>query len=509
MFLGIDMGTTGVKVVLYDIQGRQLAAGYQELELLFPENNWVIQDSLGWKDSFIKAYKTALKKSGRKANDILAIGLSGNTPTFCGIDKKGEPTTPGFVWMDRRAVKETQEIADKVGYEEIHKRFGMRLDSVFVLPKIMWLAKNSVEQYNATNKFLMVKDYIAYGLTGVAQTDYTHATGFFAFDVRRPRFVPDYYELFGLDVTKLPEIVPCTTLIGETLPHPWGLDLPAGVPVVTGGIDSMVAGLGIGVTQTGKASLIEGTVSCLQVVTDHPVDDDKHRFLTNYNVLPDQWITSAIINTTGAALRWVRDNIWRAVLDDRRENIEAADAQRIYKIMTDAAEQSVPGSRGLLFLPYLMGERTPIWDPDARGIFFGLRLYHNIGDIVRSVLESSALALLHNVMELSDMDVKIKRYTIAGGSARNRLWNQIKSDALATPIDHAEVEYPENMGAAMLAALGTKQATLKEVEKWVKHESTYYPSENNTKIYTRMVNIYLELYQKTRDLSVKIKDFPL
>ncbi|MHA1713787.1 MAG: xylulokinase, partial [Candidatus Ranarchaeia archaeon] len=337
-------------------------------------------------------------------------------------------------------------------------------------------------------------------LTGQFVTDPTHATAFFSVDVKTGRVDTELYDLFDLDIGKVAELHKSTEVIGETSEHKDTFGLPTHIPVIAGGIDAIVAGVGLGATRVADAALIVGTSSALEVVTKSPVIDPKERFITNFHVIPNRWLISAVQNTSGALLRWFRDIIWNPF-----EIKRVFTGENPYELMTELAAQSPPGANGLLLLPYFAGERTPTWDPYAKGVFFGLSLHHSIPDLVRAFLESSALALLHNTITLSELNVNIKKITIAGGPARSKLWNQIRADALGKRILKAAGNHPENRGAAILAGLGTKIISGKDMANWNHITETYFPKKKITFFYRRLVQIYMKLYRQTHTLMQEIE----
>ncbi|MHA1713382.1 MAG: xylulokinase, partial [Candidatus Ranarchaeia archaeon] len=401
-----------------------------------------------------------------------------------------------------RATEETILVDKKIGEKIIYQRHGLKLAPSFPFPKILWLKRNRPDVYSKVRWFHQAKDFVVSKLTDIHVTDVTHATGYFCLDVRTQKVDYSSLELFDIDADTVPEIKPCNVAIGETGSPAKEYGLPVGVPIVNGAIDAIMALLGMGVFHDNIVCEVAGTSTVLVNTTSKAIMDPTQRFLVNMHPLGNMWLSSSVINTTGAVLRWFRDKIWRLAT---KNNTSIANP---YELFDKWAAQSPPGSKGLIMLPYLQGERSPLWDPQAKGVFFGITLQHNLYDFVRAIYESSALVNIHNIHELSSLGLEPKEVRISGGPAQSDIWNQIKADAYGLPVLRPNVRFPENKGDAILAGLATKQLSLRKAKTWINIDKQYIPDPGNHATYDKLLGIFIKLYNDTKELMQSIKAPP-
>ncbi len=491
--LGIDIGGTGSKAGVFTLEGELIGSGYGEYEMISTLPGQAEHDAEAWWQATVAAIKSAIRDID--ASLIKAIGV-GCTNGLIAVDKDGVPIRPAIMLWDQRALPEVQRIKDCLGAQAVFEITGNPLaPGAFSLPTIIWLKHNEPESYAAAHKLMVPGGYLVARLTGEFTIDYSRASTTLLFDIRKRQWHEPFFEKLDIDIDKLPRPVPCDEVVGsinEVTAELTGLK--AGTPVIGGCMDTIGASLGTGVLDEGQCFVIMGTAA--RVAGPVKTGQFDQRFMNCTHVQDGCWQYIGAINGVGSSLRWIRDTFCE--LEQREAELRGTD---VYELITAQAALSPPGSKGLLFLPYLAGERTPLWNPYARGVFFGLTLGHNRGDFFRSVLEGAAFAIRH-VIDLLEADsgLVINDLRIGGAAASSIVWNQIISDVLGKRVVSLTQSHTEVLGAAILAGVGVKLypdfATA--ISRTIVTGETYEPDSEAHLNYNKLFPLYKQLYLDTK-----------
>ena len=451
--LGHDVGTTGDKATLFDLDGGLVASVLKEYETFHPKRLWAEQDPGDWWRAFAESTRELLKRSKVDPGDVKAISFSGQMMGCLPVDKNGKPLRRSIIWMDQRSVKQADLISDKIGFKEFYEIAGNRISPTYTISKILWVKENEPETYEKTHKFLQAKDYIVFKLTGSYATDYSDASLAGLMDIHKKTWAYDMLEELGIDVDKLPELHPSTMVEGEIDSQTAEmLGLKAGIPVVLGGGDGACAAAGAGAVKLGQAYNYVGASSWISVISDRPLIDPKMRIFNFYHLDPEKITPTGTMQTAGASYKWLRDKVcWKEVEEAEGKGVDP------YAIMDSEAKEVEPGAGKLVFLPYLMGERAPWWNPNARGVFFGLTLTHERRNMIRAVLEGVAFNLRIILDSFEELGVKIESIRLIGGGAKAKLWRRIMTDIYGKRVMIPRyLMEATSLGAAIAAGVGAK-----------------------------------------------------
>lgn len=495
LVLGLDVGTTAAKALLVDAAaGAILADATREYPTLYPHPGWAEQDPEVWWQASAEVIGQVVHAVGA-SHDVAAVCISSQAPTLVLVDAQGRPLANAMLWMDRRAQDECAWLHEHVGEETITRMNGGRIDSYFLAPKLLWLQRNRPEIVAQAAHLLVTNGYIALKLTGAITFDASHGPLTLCFDGARGDWSPLLIERMGIAARLLPPPTACGAIVGEVTAAAAKLTgLRVGTPVLAGMVDGTAAALEAGVIQPGDGVEMTGHSSVLLICSDAPYPGRDLYPLGH--ALPGRHLVVGALVTSGGALRWFRDNLAQA-------EKESAIAQGVdpFDMLTRVAASSPPGANRLLFLPYLYGERSPIWDPLARGVFFGLSLASTRADMVRAILEGAAFGLRHNVESAAAAGFPARRLACVGGAARSPLWNQIKADVLQreVTVPHAATGAP--MGDAILAAVGAGIYASVEaaVGALVQPGTSIVPNRQVAPTYDALYAIYRDLYPALRD----------
>jgi xylulokinase len=502
--LGIDIGGTGTKAGVFTLDGRLVGSGYGEYKMISKVPGQAEHDAELWWQATIQAIQASLKEVDPQR--IKAIGV-GCTNGLIVVDKAGKPIRPAIMLWDQRALPEVERIKEILGAETVFSVTGNPLaPGAYSLPTLLWLKHHEPKSYEAAHKLMVPGGYLVARLTGEFTIDHSRASTTLLFDIRRRRWHQPFLSALDIDEDKLPRPVACDDVVGAVTEEAARLTgLKAGTPVVGGCMDTIGASLGTGVLDEGQCFIIMGTAA--RVAGPVKTDRFDHRFMNCTHIADNCWQYIGAINGVGSALRWLRDTFGQ---------LEQAEADRqgrnVYDLITAQAADAPPGSKGLLFLPYLAGERTPIWDPYARGVFFGVTLGHNRGDFFNSVLEGAAFAIRH-VVELLEQEshIRIEEMYIGGAAASSRLWNQIISNVLMKRVVSLTQSHTEVLGAAILAGvgLGLYENYHEAVAKTVVTGEVFEPDDEAHQSYAKLFPLYKQLYQDTRHHFKKLVELDL
>lgn len=494
--LGIDIGTYESKGVLSDPAGNIVAHAARAHGLEMPRPGWAEHDAdKVWWNDFCFLAKRLLEQTNLPATSIAAVGCSGIGPDLLPIDRQGLPLRPAILYgIDTRATAEISELESRFGTERIAQVSGNSLSSQSVGPKILWLARHEPDIFRRTRYLLTATGYLVYRLTGRAWIDYYTAVTFAPlFNVNT--LVWDKDMCSGIvDPELLPTPAWTAQVAGAITPEAAALTgLAAGTPVIVGTTDAAAEAISVGVAWPGELMIMYGSTLFLIHVTDRLVVDP--RLWTGVYLFPNRWALAAGMATSGSITRWFRDEFSAS-----ERQAEAAGGLNAYAALAAAAAQVAPGSQGLLVLPYFSGERTPINDPQARGVIAGLTLAHARQHVYRAILEGVAYGLAHNLEVIHGTGVATARAVAVGGGTKNELWLQIVSDV--TGVE--QIVPAETIGAAygdaFLAGLATgllKQPD--DIKTWVKPSRIIQPDPAVHDVYARYYRVYRRLYPKLKE----------
>lgn len=493
--LGTDIGTSGTKTILMDTAGNLIAQDLQEYDVLTPKHLWAEQWPDVWLDATKKSIKNTVKKSGIPAEKIRGIAISGlYGGSGIPLDKEMKPVRPCMIWMDRRADEETQWVLDNIGEEKLREITHNGADPYYGYTKMLWMKKNEPENWEKTKLFLPPNDYVIYKLTGEIVIDYSSAGNIGGiFDMNNRSWSKEMMDAMGIPLSMMPErIVESTDIVGGiTKEIAEELGVSEGMPVIASGIDSGAANIGLGVFESGIYAAAIGTSMCAALISDKPV---KGKDLIAWPYLYDAKRLSyyfAGANTAGAIVKW-----FRQIMCQYEMELEKAGGKKAYDILNEQAADIPAGSEGLIVLPYFMGERSPIWNSDAKGTIVGLSLAHTKAHIYRAFLEAVAFSL-RDAMEATGEDLG-EYILLAGGVTKSKLWRQIFADVTGYPVVCPVNDVEANMGDVMLAGIGTGLLSYEDVKQWQVLDEKIIPNKQNHQIYNEYYKVYKSVYNNLK-----------
>jgi xylulokinase len=493
--LGIDLGTTGVKVLLVSEKGEVVAAGSGVYPLLMPRPNWAEQDVEAWWNATVSAVKGCLDQAclsvGKKVK-VAAVGLSGQMHGSVFLDGKGEVLRPAILWNDQRTADQCRQITAIIGAEKLVELTSNRALAGFTAPKILWLRRDEPESYARVNKILLPKDYIRYRLAGAFATEVSDASGTLLFNVRERQWSAEMLGALEIPKAWLPDCFESIVISSHVSAVAAKLTgLAEGTPVVGGGGDQAAGAVGNGIVNTGVASCVLGTSGVIFWHCDTPAWDPQAMLHSFCHAVPGKWHLMGVTLAAGGSLRWFRDNLCQ----DIKEEAEKRGLDP-YEIISDMAKGVSAGAEGLFFLPYLAGERTPYADGDARGAFLGLSLRHTRAHMARSVMEGITMSL-KDCLELGERSgVIASRIYLSGGGARSAFWQQMAADIFEIKVARVGSDEGPAYGAALLAATGAgiHESVQAACATCVRVKDAAKPDLAETDRYRRLYGIYRTLY---------------
>ena len=479
LLLGVDVGTTATKAVLIDLEGKLVAQGRAEYPTIHLQAGWVEQDAEQWWISFCKASAQAISQIPDAK--IIGVAISSQAPTLLAVDSGGRQVRNALIWMDRRAQQQADQLAQQ--FSNISNLTGNRADPYYVAAKIMWLKQNEPENYAKSKFFLQIPGYLNYKLTGKFSLDSAHASLLQLRNADNKKWSTEVLDFIGIDQSKFPPIGLASDLLGEVIQENEA-KIPVGTPVYFGTVDGCSAAVETGVIDPGVVAEMTGTSTVLIMPTDGNNFNDA--FVAIDHAIVNRQLRLGAMVAAGASVAWLMSNI----LKDQYSMAE----------LTQKANTVAPGSEGLIFLPYMMGERSPIWNTNARGVFFGLTLTTTPEMMFRAVLEGTAFALAHNVEIGKLSGIKIDEIRSIGGGSKSELWNQIKADVLGLPIAILKDSSGAAVGDAYLAGAGAGVfSNIKDViNSNVSIENRYLPNKAHH-------DYYQERYARFRNLYESLK----
>ena len=444
LFLGLDVGTSGVKAILVAPSGNVEAAAMTPLSLSTPRAGWAEQDPEAWWEATLAAIRGVLAE--RRSARVSAIGISGQMHSSVFLDRAGQVIRPALLWCDGRTTAECAEITRRAG-GEARLRDWVRNPALegFTLPKVLWLRNREPEAYRRLATILLAKDFIRFRLTGELATEPSDASGTLMFDPARMRWSEDLLNAVDVPHALLPAVGGSAEVLGRVTAEAAQLSgLPAGAPVVGGGADNACGAAGVGAITPGEAVASWGTSGTMLAPTARPLVDPALRAHTFCHVVPEVWYLMGVVLSAGGAFAWYREQVARELADSKEAN------QRL----NEEAASIAPGAEGVTFLPYLQGERTPHRDASARGAFLGLSLAHTRAHLTRAVLEGICFALRDSLSILQEIGLSPEHLLLTGGGARSAFLRRLQSEVYGLPVTTVNREEGPAYGAALLAAVG-------------------------------------------------------
>ncbi len=492
--LGIDIGTSGTKVLAIDETGKVAASATEEYPLLTPRPLWAEQRAEDWWQATCRGVARVLQTV--PADQIAGIGLSGQMHGLVMLDAAGEVLRPAILWCDQRTQAQCDFITQTVGPETLVVETCNPVLTGFTAPKIIWARDNEPQVYERARMHLLPKDYIRFRLTGEFATEVSDASGTSLLNVPKRAWSGTVLSKLQIPLEHLPRVYESYEVSGQISElGAQATGLKAGTPVVGGGGDQAAGAVGNGIVQSGIISVTTGTSGVVFAFADTPTVDPALRVHTFCHAVPGKWHVMGVMLSAGGSLRWFRDAL--STHEKRVAELSGADA---YDLIAREAATVEAGSEGLLFLPYLTGERTPHPDPQARGAFVGLTVRHNKAHMARAVLEGVAFGLRDSLEILKSMDISIGNVRASGGGARSEVWRQIQADVFNFPLSTINADEGPALGVALLAGVGA--GLYRSVEEAcsavIKVMSSTPVVQENAAIYEKYYDVYRALYPALR-----------
>ena len=446
--LGIDVGTGGTRAVLIDEAGVILASATEEHEAFVSlKIGWAEQHPDDWWRAAEIAIRKATAQSKIQPEQIAAIGFSGQMHGAVMLDATGRVVRPALIWCDVRTEKQCRELAEKIGHDKLIQLTCNPPLANFTLTKFLWTRENEPEVWRRVRSVMLPKDYVRFKLTGERATDVADASGTLMLDVAQRRWSSETLQAVEIDSSVLPALYESQQVCGAvSAAGAQATGLAAGTPVVAGAGDQAAGAVGMGIVAPGAVSATIGTSGVVFAATAEPLRDARGRLHTFCHAVPNRWHVMGVTQAAGLSLRWFRDRFLTG----------SENGSQTYETLSQEAATAPPGADGLLWAPYLMGERTPHLDPNARGALVGLTAPHTRAHIVRAILEGVAFSLKDTFTILSELNVPVKNIRLGGGGARSPLWRQIQADVYGHEVELLEAEEGAAYGAAILAGVGVQ-----------------------------------------------------
>ena len=448
--IGIDIGTSATKTVLFDEGCQVIASASQEYSMAQPQNGWAEQEPLDWYGAVVSTIKAIMQKTGIDKEAVKGIGLSGQMHGLVMLDAANEVIRPAIIWCDQRTARECEEITALVGAKRLIEITANPALTGFTASKILWVRNHEAENYRRCRHILLPKDYIRFRMTGVYATEVSDASGMQLLDVPHRCWSREVLSKLDIDESLLARVYESPDITGTlTAEFAARTGLSTNTVVVGGAGDNAAAAIGTGIVTDGKAFTTIGTSGVVFAHTSEPRIDPRGRVHTFCCAVPGCWHVMGVTQAAGLSLKWFRDNLASDYKD--RAALQGAD---VYELMNQAVEKVPMGSQRLLYLPYLMGERTPHLDPLCRGVFFGLSAIHTKEDMIRAVMEGVSYSLkdCHDI--LGEMGIEIQEMMACGGGGKSAVWRQMLSDMYGCEVRTIKAQEGPALGVAILAGVG-------------------------------------------------------
>ncbi len=480
-----DLGTSGNKSTLFGENGDIVASEISSYETIHSGQSEVEQNPEDWWQSVVEATKKLTQKID--VSDIASVSFSGHMQGIVCVDKNAKVLHNSLIWMDQRASQETDDLVNQLGAKKIYEITGHRPSPVYSLEKFMWIKKHKPDVYRATYKMLNTKDYIVLKLTDRFVTDYTDASGTNALNLKEKKWSKTMLEAAGIDVDKMPEIVKSIDVVGHvTEEAAKECGLLAGTPVVAGGGDGVCATVGAGSVNTGDTYCCMGTSAWIASTSDEPSMDEEMTVFNFVHMIEGKYVPCGAMSSSGTAYDWGLKMLIQPGLDSGSD---------IYVEAEKLMATSPPGSNDLVFLPYMHGERSPRWNPNARGSYFGLTTNHNQSDMLRAIVEGITYNL-DIILKVIARNNPVQSVTVIGGGT-NKLWHQVQSDVFGLPVVTVkDSRYASAIGAAIAGGIGIGLFdNFDVVNQFLDYDKTYKPNESAVAEYNKLKSVFELVYQ--------------
>ncbi|MTT31340.1 gluconokinase [Terrilactibacillus sp. BCM23-1] len=502
-YLGVDIGTTSTKAVVFGDKGKVISMHHVEYPLLSPAPSIAEQDPDEIFEAVMKTIKLSINKAKINPEDLHLVSFSSAMHSLIAMDENGKPLTRCITWADGRAKKWAEKIKNELNGIEIYKRTGTPIHPMSPLAKIAWLRTDYPDLFNKTRKFIGIKEYIFYKLFDRYLIDYSLASATGLFNLKNLTWDAEALQIAGITPDQLSEPVSTTFAVkGLKQNYAEETGLSTETPFIVGASDGVLSNLGVNAIDPGVVAVTIGTSGAIRTVTDKPATDPKGRIFC-YALTDKHWVIGGPVNNGGMTFRWVRDELASSEVETaKRLGIDP------YQVLTKIASRVSPGSDGLLFHPYLAGERAPLWNANARGSFFGLGLHHKKEHMIRSVLEGVIFNLYTVMLALQEVMGMPTKIQATGGFARSELWRQMMAD-----IFDQEVTVPEAYESSCLGAIVLGMYALGEIDdfslmsEWVGSTHSHQPIKENVAVYQDLIPIFIQVSRQLENQYDKITQF--
>ncbi len=487
-FLGIDVGTGGSRAVLIDGNGQVVASETVEHKpFATPEMGWAEQNPEDWWRASSEAIRKILQN--KNAENIAAIGLSGQMHGAVLLDENDQVLRPALIWCDQRTQKQCDELTEKVGKERLIKLVSNPALTNFTLPKMLWVRENEPDIWKQVRTIMLPKDYVRLCLTSEKATDVADGSGTLLLDVQNRKWSDEMLSAVEMDKSILPELYESEEITGE-VSHKCAQEtgLRIGTPVVAGAGDNAAGAIGMGLAKSGAVGVTIGTSGVVFAVSDRPSIDLKGRIHTLCHAIPATWHVTGVTQAAGFSFRWFRDNFA---------------SNESFDELVELARQVPAGSDGVLWTPYLMGERAPHIDPNAKASLIGLTSNHTKAHVVRAILEGVAFSLRDSLEIYKELGIPLDSIRLGGGGAKSTLWQQIQADIYGQTVELLEAEEGAAYGAALLAGVGAKhwESVGQACDETINIKQKIEPNEKNVEILNNQYKSYQRIYQAVKGIS--------
>ena len=503
-YIGVDIGTSGTKTVLFDKTGNVIASALQEYPLYQPQNGYAEQRPEDWLEATVSTIAQVMAKSSVEAAQVKGVGLSGQMHGLVMLDEQDTVIRPAIIWCDQRTAKECEEITQKVGAERLIQITANPALTGFTASKILWVRNHEPENFARCTKILLPKDYVRYMLTGAFTTEVSDASGMQLLDVPNRCWSDEVLEKLEIPKSMLAKVYESPDITGYiTAAMAARTGLAEGTPVVGGAGDNAAAAVGTGVVENGKAFTTIGTSGVVFAHSDEITIDPKGRVHTFCCAVPGAWHVMGVTQAAGLSLKWFRDNFCAA-----EKETAAAMGKDPYFLMDQEAEQVPIGAGKLLYLPYLMGERTPHLDPQVRGAFVGLSAVHGKKEMLRAVMEGVAFSLNDCKNIIQEMGIPVDDMMACGGGGTSPLWRQMLADLYRCPVKTVASKEGPALGVAILAMVGTGAypSVAEACRAIIRTDKAQQPIPENSDRYAPFYDLYTKLYPAMKDSFKELQE---
>lgn len=494
--IGVDIGTSGTKTVLFDTAGNTVASALAEYPLYQPNIGWAEQDPEDWWKATWTTIKEVLYKSSVDSAEIKGIGLSGQMHGAVLLDKDNKVLRKSIIWCDQRSSVECNQITSLIGRERLIEITANPALTGFTASKVMWVKNNEPQIFEKVKKILLPKDYIRFKLTGEFATEVSDASGMQFMDIPKRKWSSEVLDKLGIERSMLCELYESQEISGRISRAGAELTgLKEGTPVAGGAGDQAAGAIGNGIVRKGVISSTIGTSGVVFAFSENVSIDPKGRVHTFCHAVPGTWHIMGVTQGAGLSLKWFRDNF---CIEEKR----TAELMKIdpYALMDQEAEKVGAGCEGLIYLPYLMGERTPHLDPNAKGVFFGLSAKHEKQDMLRAVMEGVVYSLKDSMEIIKEMGVDVSEVRASGGGGKSKLWRQMQADAFGTEITTINSSEGPALGVAILAGVGAGVygSVAQACDEVIKVKTRQSPDMQLNARYKKFYGVYGKLYKSLK-----------